>query len=48
MKPTVDPSVADFIKALARANAARDIAKFQERRSHEEAIYIQGRKRSAS
>jgi hypothetical protein len=25
-KRPVDPSVADFVKALARANAARDIA----------------------
>jgi hypothetical protein len=29
MKPPVDPKIADFIKALARANAARDIARFK-------------------
>jgi hypothetical protein len=31
MKPPVDPSVVDFVKALARANAARDIARLQRR-----------------
>ena len=30
MKP-VDPNVVDFVKALARASAARDIARLKER-----------------
>jgi hypothetical protein len=30
MKPPVDPKIADFVKALARANAARDIARLKE------------------
>ena len=31
MKPTADPQVIDFVKALARANAARDIARLREK-----------------
>lgn len=29
MKRPLDPDVVDFVKALARANAARDIARLQ-------------------
>lgn len=45
MKPPVDPSVVDFVKALARANAARDIARLKEKdgRQHE----VAGRSRMA-
>jgi hypothetical protein len=37
MKPPVDPSVADFVKALARANAARDIARLHGREGSKDA-----------
>lgn len=46
-KRPVDPSVADFVKALARANAARDIAELRKRDGHETDCRRSARKTAA-